>query len=360
VDLSLKGAVVGLRELLSSTSPRGTQLAKLFAQLQTRLALDVETFQEALQPLGLKGTGKALVALSMLKKEQGTLDASVEIGAETLSLTRDGTELRNMNGGMQFRKSLAWKPDGLMSPPKKQFQPSDRIAQLKSFSRKGQTITIDRLQLGPLTVRNFSTNLAFEQHALKMQNLAMNLLGGGIGGNVIISAERPLRISAGLEVANLDANQLIKTESKIIGDSNIAATIGLTTILQDATGAVDLSRLECSLHITHIGKEALDRLLVFLDPEGSNPTFSNARAQLKLANPSRVTVEVARGQLNLTIHFQGSLIPTFRLDRVPIAKMKSIEKLTAAIPNWETLVPLLDMIGADAYSFSPEGELVLK
>jgi hypothetical protein len=360
VDLTLKGAVVGLRDFLSSTSPRGTQLAKLFAQLQTRLGLDVESFQEALQPLGLKGTGKALVTLSMLKKEQGNLDASMEIGAETLSLTRDGTELRDMNGGIQFRKSLAWKPDGLRSATKKQFQPSDRIAQLKSFSRKGQTLTIDHLQLGPLTVQNLSTNLAFEQHALKMQNLAMNLLGGGIGGKVIISAERPLRISARLEVANLDANQLIKTESKIIGDSNIAATIGLTTILQDATGAVDLSRLECNLHITHIGKEALDRLLVFLDPEGSNPTFSNARAQLKLANPSRVTVEVARGQLNLTIHFQGSLIPTFRLDRVPIAKMKSIEKLTAAIPNWETLVPLLDMIGADAYSFSPEGELVLK
>jgi len=360
VDLSLKGAVVGLRELLSSTSPRGTQLAKLFAQLHTRLGLDVETFQEALQPLGVKGTGKALVSLSMLKKEQGSLDASVEIGAETLSLTRDGIELHDMNGGLQFRKSLVWKPDGVMSPLKKTFQPSDRIAQLKSFSRKGQTITVERLQLGPFIVRNFSTNLAFEQQALKMQNLAMNLLGGGIGGNVIIAAEHPLRISAELEVANLDANQLIKTESKIMEDSNVAATIGLTTILQDATGAVDLSRLECNLHITHIGKEALDRLLVFLDPEGSNPTLSNARAQLKFANPSRVMVEVARGQLNLTIHFQGSLIPTFKLERVPIAKMKNIEKLTAAIPNWEDLAKILKLIGAETYSFTPEGEVVVQ
>jgi len=360
VDLSLKGALVGLRELLSSTSPRGTQMAKLFTQLQTRLSLDVETFQEALQPLGVKGTGKALVTLSMLKKEQGSLDASVEIGAEALSLTRDGTELRDMNGGIQFRKTLAWKPDELLSPPNKPFQPSDRIAHLKSFSRKGQTLTIERLQLGPFTVQNFSTNLAFEQQSLKVQNLAMNLLGGGIGGNVIIAAEHPLRISARLEVANLDANQLFNTEAKIMGDSNIAATIGLTTILQDATGAVDLSRLECNLHITHIGKEALDRLLVFLDPEGSNPTLSNARAQLKFANPSRVTVEVARGQLNLTIHFQGSLIPTFRLDRVPIAKMKNIEKLTAAIPNWEDLAKVLDLIGAETYSFTPEGEVVFQ
>lgn len=360
VDLSIKSTVVGLRELLSSTSPRGTQLAKLFAQLHTRLALDVETFQEALQPLGIQGNGKALVTLSMLKKEQGSLDASVEIGSETLSLTRDGTELHDMNGGIQLRKSLAWKPDGLPSPPKKPFQPSDRIAQLKSFSRKGQTLTIDRLQLGPLTVENLSTNLAFEQQSLKMQNLAMNLLGGGIGGNVIIAAEHPLRLSAEFEIANLDANRLIQTESKIIGDSNIAATIGLTTILQETTGAVDLSRLECNLHITHIGNEALDRLLVFLDPEGSKPTISHVRAQLKFANPSRVMVEIARGQLNLTIHFQGNLIPTFRLERIPIAKMKNIEKLTAAIPNWEDLAKVLELIGAETYSFTPEGEIVLQ
>jgi hypothetical protein len=360
IDLTIKSAVVGLRELLSSTSPRGTQLAKLFAQLHTRLALDVETFQEALQPLGIKGDGKALVTLSMLKKEQGSLDASVEIGSETLSVSRDGTELRDMNGGIQLRKSLEWKPDGLPSPPKKPFQPSDRIAQLKSFSRKGQTLTIDRLQLGPFTVENLSTNLAFEQQSLKMQNLAMNVLGGGIGGNVIIAAEHPLRLSANFEIANLDANRLIQTESKIRGDSNIAATIGLTTIFQESTGAVDLSRLECNLHITHIGNEALDRLLVFLDPEGSKPTISNVRSQLKFANPSRVMVEVARGQLNLTIHFQGSLIPTFRLERIPIAKMKNIEKLTAAIPNWEDLANVLKLIGAETYSFTPEGEIVLQ
>ncbi|MDT3778539.1 hypothetical protein PJI16_13315 [Nitrospira sp. MA-1] len=360
VDLSIKSAVVGLRELLSSSSPRGTQLAKLFAQLHTRLALDVETFQEALQPLGIQGNGKALVTLSMLKKEQGSLDASVEIGSEALSVTRDGTELRQMNGGIQLRKSFSWKPDELRPSPKKKFQPSDRIAQLKSFSRKGQTLTIDLLQLGPFTIENFSTNLAFEQQSLKMQNLAMNLLGGGIGGNVIIAAEDPLRLSAEFEVANLDANRLIQTESKIKGDSIIAATIGLTTMLQGTTGAVDLSRLECNLHITHIGKEALDRLLVFLDPEGSRPTISNVRAQLKFANPSRVTMEVARGQFNLTIYFQGSLIPTFRLERIPIAKMKNIEKLTAAIPNWEDLAKVLDLIGAETYSFTPEGEIVLQ
>ncbi|MGE3938487.1 MAG: hypothetical protein AB7F90_07440, partial [Nitrospirales bacterium] len=134
----------------------------------------------------------------------------------------------------------------------------------------------------------------------------------------------------------------------------------LTALLQEETGALDLSQAELQLHLTHIGKEALDRLLVFLDPQGSNPTLASARSQLKLANPSNVTIEVARGLLSLTIHFQGRFIPTFHLDRIPLAKMKNIERLTAAIPNWEALSKVLTMVGAERYSLTPEGDLVLQ
>src|SRR5690606_28864604 len=134
----------------------------------------------------------------------------------------------------------AYKPDGLPVPLKKNFQPSDRVAQLKSYSRKGHTLTMDHFQLGTLAISNLSTNLTFEQQTLKLQNLVTNLLGGGIGGQIIIDVERPLRVSAELQVADLDANQLIETQSKISGDSQIAATLGLTTLFQEATGAVDL------------------------------------------------------------------------------------------------------------------------
>ena len=266
----------------------------------------------------------------------------------------------NLNGRIPVRKSLRWQPDALKPGTATPFKPTDHISHLKSFSKTGQTITIDRLQLGPFIIDNISTNLSFDQNALKMQNLAMNLLGGGIGGNITIAVDDPLQVSAAFEVANLNINQLITTGSKIEGDSQITATVRAKAIVQDDTGAIDLSRLTCDLHISHIGTEALDRLLVFLDPEGNNPTISNARGQLKLANPSQVILEIARGQLHLTIHFQGNLIPSFILDRVPIAKMRNIEKLTAAIPNWSTLSQILETIAAESYSFSPEGGLVLK
>ena len=360
IDLSVKAGLVGLREFFSSSTPLSTQLAKLFVQLQTKLAVEIEEFQQVLEPFGLSGNGKAQVALSLHKQEQGDLKASLAIGTQELSLVQNETELNNMNGGLQVRKSLKWYTDNAQTTAHNPFLPSDRIAHLKRLSGKGQKITIDHVKLGPLDVEHLSANVAFQQQTFRIQNLAMNLLGGGIGGNMTIAIAHPLRISAGFEIANVDVNHLIKNTNRISGDSQIAATIALDTILREDTGAIDLSRLACQIDITHIGKEALDRLLVFLDPQGSNPTLSNARAQLKLANPSLVHIEVARGLLNLRIEFQGSLIPNFQLDRIPIAKMQQIEKLTAAIPNWESLIPLLDMIAAGTYRFSPEGELVLK
>ena len=360
VDLSTKAVIVGLRQFLtSSNTPLGTQLAKLFVQVNTQLGVDLEPFQTALQTFGISGKGKALIGIDLHKQEQGRLKASIQVKGEKLSVGQEGAELQEMNGGLQIRKTLRWNPNDLKTPSQGSFLPSDRIAQLKTHSRKGQQITLAEIKIGPVIIQNLSTHVAFQGHVLRIQNLAMNLLGGGIGGNFAIAVEHPLRLTADFDIANLDINELMTKNNRISGDSKISATLALNARFQDETGAIDLSRLTCQANITHIGKEALDRLLVFLDPEGSNPTLSNARAQLQLANPSHVSIDIARGQLNLQIKFQGSLIPTFTLNRVPIAKMKHIEKLTAAIPNWNTLVPVLDMIAAEAYSFSPEGELIL-
>jgi len=360
LNTTIQGAIVGLRSFLDSPDPLGIRLAQLFAELETHANVDLGVFQQVLKPLGIQGTGQAGIRVQVRKKEQGTLASAVDVSMKQVSLRQDTSTIQDTTGSIQLRKSLAWKPGEPGKPQRTRFQPSDVIAQLQRLSKKEDTLTLKHLQIGPLTVQDFSTHLHFDQRALKVQNMSMNLLGGGLGGNVILAAEHPPRLSAWLEAAQLDLNQLVDPAARIAGDSEIAATIGLTALLQDEAGALDLSQSEFQLHITHIGKEALDRLLVFLDPQGSRPALAIARSQLKLANPSDVTLEIARGLLNLTIHFQGRLIPTFHLDRVPLAKMKNIERLTAAIPNWEAVSKILTMIGAESYSFTPEGELVMQ
>lgn len=360
LQFEVEGAAVGLQSFLNSTKPLGTRLANLYAKLNTQANVDVGIFQQVLTPLGIQGNGQAGIRVHVRKKEQGNLDAAVDVNMNQLSVQQGTTAVQDTTGTITVRKSLTWQPEPSRTVRKKRFQPSDVIAQLQRLSKKEHSFTIKGLKIGPLSLENFSTSLQFDQRALKLQNMSMNLLGGGLGGHVILAAEAPVRLSAWFEAAKLDLNQLVDPASRIIGDSEVAATIGLTALLQSETGALDLSQAELQLHLTHIGKEALDRLLVFLDPQGSNPTLASARAQLKLANPSNVTIEIARGLLSLTIHFQGRFIPTFHLDRIPLAKMKNIERLTAAIPNWEALSKILTMIGAESYSLTPEGDFVLQ
>jgi len=360
LNTEIQGTIVGLQSFLQSQEPLGTRLANLFSELKTTANIDLGVFQQVLTPLGIRGTGQVGLQAHVRKKERGDLDTALDVTMNDVSLQQGTSTIQETTGTIQARKSLTWHPGQLQKVKRTRFHPSDIIAQLQRLSKKRHTVTIKRLQVGPLTLEDFSTHLHFEQHALKLQNMSMSLLGGGLGGNVILSAEHPLRLSAWIEAAQLDLNQLVDPNRRIAGDSELAATIGLTALLQDEAGALDLSQSELQLHITHIGKEALDRLLVFLDPQGSRPALAVARSQLKLANPSDVTLEIARGLLNVTIHFQGSFVPTFHLDRVPVAKIKNVERLTAAIPNWETLSQLLDMVGAESYALTPEGTLIMR
>jgi hypothetical protein len=114
------------------------------------------------------------------------------------------------------------------------------------------------------------------------------------------------------------------------------------------------------LFITHIGKEALDRVLVFLDPEGSSPTLVGARSQIKLANPSNVTIQLARGVMGLEIIFSEGLLPTFKLDRIPVGKLKSFQKVTEGIPDWEMIRQVMKMAGSQVYGTTTDGKLVLQ
>lgn len=357
LNVDVRGNIVGLRSFLQGTSPLGTSLANSFAELHTRAEVDVGVLQKMARPMGLQGSGQTAVQIHLRKKELGSLDTSMDLSLNDLTVKHDQAHLQGATGTIRVRKSLSWQNGPDKTRRERRFQPSDVITQLKRLSGTEKTLTIKRLQAGTLAMENVSIQLHFDQHALKLQNMAMNLMGGGLGGHFIVSAEQPPRASAWLEAAHLDINQLLDPADRIKGDSEIAATIGLSALLNEKTGALDFSRSDLQLHITHIGKEALDRLLVFLDPQGSNPTLANARSQLKLANPSNVTIEIARGLLSLTIRFQSRLVPTFMMERVPLAKMTNVERMTAAIPNWEDVAGLLHMLGAEAYAISPEGEV---
>ena len=240
------------------------------------------------------------------------------------------------------------------------FNPSDALSQLRSHTNKWKRVSIEDIDLGFLTISNFATHILFDRNTFKIQNLAMNLLGGGLGGNVTLTTGKTFGFSTQLEAARLDLNQLLEEEKRISGDSLVDATIGMGVFFEEETGALDLSRTELNFYITHIGQEALDRILVFLDPEDSNPTLVSARSQVKLANPSRVVIQIARGMMSLEILFGQGLLSDFKMDRVPVGSIKNLQMVTQGIPNWDTITQVLALVGAETYGIDPEGNILIQ
>ena len=359
-ELDVSGKVTGVKGFLTGQQDLGEMLSELFAQVTTQVSLDLEEFQDVLKTAGIVGSGQAKVNISALKKEEGPFDVRLAVTAKQVNVRQAGKTVQNINGGLSFRKHLIWNPNSSDTSPPPSFNPTDLLSQLRSLSPKRKNLTIDQMDLENLTISNFATHILFERNAFKIQNLAMNLLDGGLGGNIVLATGKDFGLSAQIEAAQLDLNQLLEEDRRIQGDSRVDLTTGLTVFFNPETGALDLSRTELDLYITHIGKEALDRLLVYLDPEGNRPALVGARAQVRLALPGRVTLQMKRGMMNLEILFSQGLFSKFSLQRIPVGKIKMVKELTKGVPNWDTIVRSMTLIGSETYGIDEKGNILLR
>ncbi len=359
-EMITKGTVMGIKGLLTGQTSLGEFLGKLFAQVTTKVSVDLDEFHDLLVQEGVSSNGQVHIEVSSLKKEEGPLDVRLHLGARKVSLKKEGMKVSNADGGLSLRKQLIWNPHSQDVSLDQVFKPSDVLPQLRSLNGKGRRMAIDEVDLGLLKISNFSMNTFFDQNALRIQKLAMNVLGGGLGGNIVLQTGKTFGVSARIEAAKLDLNHLLEDHLKISGDSLVDTTVNLSVFFQEKTGALDLSRTEIHLFLTHIGKEVLDRLLVFLDPEGSNPTLVAARSQVKLANPSQVTIHLARGMMGLEILFSEGLLSSFKMDRIPVGKMKNLQTITQGLPNWELVTQIMAMVGTESYGVDEEGNVLIQ
>ena len=64
--------------------------------------------------------------------------------------------------------------------------------------------------------------------------------------------------------------------------------------------------------------------------------------------------------MGLEISFSEGLLPTFKLDRIPVGKLKSFQKVTEGIPDWEMIRQVMEIAGSQVYGTTSDGKLVLQ
>ncbi len=363
--VATEGTVTGLKGLWTDRGKGlGKQLERLFAQLRTTVAVDLSAFPDLLDQFGLKGSGGVELILSVLKQDQGPIDLRLQVDPQHVTVTRGNLRVVNMDGSLLLHKRLRWNGRASTQEGLGAFNPSEMLSELRAYPESGTVLTVKELALPQITVTDLATTVQFDREKLKIQNLSLQVLGGGVGGTLVLTTGQPFGITALLEAAQLDVTRLLDHQkpgaSLNQGAGTVYGVLKLAAFFEEEAGALDLGRSELTLHLTRIGKDALDRVLLFLDPEGSNPPIVKARSHVKLANPSEVKIDLARGMLGVDIRFSEGLLSSFKMDRIPVARLYNLKTVTQKIPQWDLVAKAMRMIGTEEYGVDPDGGLVVQ
>jgi hypothetical protein len=144
------------------------------------------------------------------------------------------------------------------------------------------------------------------------------------------------------EFAQLNLARLLpKRAGDEAGEGEINGNLELQIIFPPTpTGGVSLNAVAMTLNITRIGKQALDRLLLFLDPLEKNPAIANQRRLLRLASPRLLTIRLRNGVLHVNTELDTPLgrksqplspIPISALEETSFPQMSTLTEQVAQI-----------------------------
>ncbi|MBF0620489.1 MAG: hypothetical protein HQL54_01040 [Magnetococcales bacterium] len=364
---TLSGRAGGLKAvILDGATDLPTLLSRVFADLTAKVNLNIADLLPRVVGDQMSGQGSESVTVTVRKRDNGDLSLDGSVRGKAVSIQMDGLGLSRMNGGFRFHKTLKYaEPGSNNSVDKKRtkavgmFNPVGILAGLRRHSGIGQGLSIDQLDLGWLQVDHLSADIHFDGRKLWLQNAGLDALGGSAGLDFILESGDPFGFTMSLEEAQMDLNKLLGERQRIAGDGTVDMVVRMKTQISGEQRRLDWARTRLDLDITRIGKQALDRLLLFLDPEESNPGLVTARAKLQLANPSKVGIYLSKGIMSLSITFQEGLIGAFQMDRIPVAALaglKGTEQLAEVIGK---LATLMNLVGAQWYGVDENGTLQL-
>lgn len=361
VALSVKGEFSGIKRLLMKKEGSAlASLGSLFLKFHSKIDLDLDRVPDIARSFGFTGSGRASVSAQLFKKERGPLDVRLNVQPQGLSVTKNAARVVDFNGTITTRKILQWLPNLDGVSPDTALAPTDILPELRASTSSHRALRIRQLEVQGIQIRDLSAILSFDQDRFMVQDLAMTILDGGLGGEFVLTGGKSFSLDTRLEAARLDLNGLLPQEQQVKGDSLVDATVSLFAAFEPDQGRLDFSRSKLDLHLTRIGRETLNRVLQFLDPNGSNPSIVGARSAIQLANPSAARVTMFKGLVGLQIEFQEGLLARFEMDRIPVSKIRQIRDITQTVPQWAAIRGMMQLLGATRYGVDQVGTFVLE
>ncbi|MBW2146556.1 MAG: hypothetical protein JRI22_06010 [Deltaproteobacteria bacterium] len=367
----VSGTIQGLGPFLrggASFSPREI-LSRISAALEMKFGLNTEKEMEMVSMLRTRGSADIDLSLSMRGGKYVTVKGVLNANPVVVSKGED-IFIGPVLARIPFQKTLVLdKEAGDKKPAGSSIRQTLLFERLRSFSKQQDNLVIDRISIPGLTLTDFRADVAVDEQSIALERFVLSGLDGLIGGSLSLRpAEGGIECTFRANAAGIDLRKLLPSgtlknaeDSQVNGD--ITLVLPLKLGLQE--DALDLSSVSLTLNITHIGENALDSLLLFIDPREKDPGIASVRMALKFATPSQVSIHLREGLLGMGLQLRSFLatekiINMSPLQRVPIESLGNFPAIKEMVRKINAPVRALALAGARSLTWDADGKPLLQ
>lgn len=367
ISLEIAGEVGGLIHIINPQTPINPQtvLDELSVHLGTSLVWSSE--KEIDLPGNYRIAGRVENELKIDVNPGESFQVEGKLMLHDFQFNQaDKLSLQNITLKFPYRKKLYLSPVPEKEIVKTPVAIQGAFSSLGRFSRTRNNLHIQRFEMGGVEAQNIFADVVLKRDSFGAERFGMDFFGGGVGGALLLfSGPDNHIIQFSTEFAGIGFDSVMpQTYRTGNPEDTIAGNIKLT-IYMDRRGEnekVDLKRIDLRLRITHIGYNSLNQLLLFLDPQESNPSIISARDTLKLATPVMVDFQIAHGNLSLALELESKVLGGARfslpvLNRIPLDILKNFDNIAKQINRLAPIKQVMEILSAKGVKFDENQKL---
>jgi hypothetical protein len=182
---------------------------------------------------------------------------------------------------------------------------------------QARKLVVQRINFGDLELGPLSATMAAHQNQLIFDRIDLEVMGGVVAGQCFLNfAPGRLMLDFSGRVSGIDGGRLLGFEGLSRQDSDLSGRAALTY-------AVDSSLVSGRIDVGKVPKSLLDRLLIRLDPAGSDSKVGAARLALGVAVPGRLGVQMGDGlaALEIEILTAAGTSSSIRIPSLPLTRI---------------------------------------